>query len=120
MRKYLSFSGYFSIGCWRDQPERALSSLEGIFPVLDGNYKIRKFAIKKCSTVARIQGFPAFAIENGGNCLAGKNVLQTYDMYGPGGACKPDGKGGPWSMEVYKFSSESTSSQSVIDYLSYY
>lgn len=95
---------YFSIGCWRDQPERALPSLEGIFPMLDGNdYMLRKFAIKKCSTIARVQGFPAFALENSGQCLGGKDILQTYSMYGASSACKPDGRGGPWSMEVYKF-----------------
>lgn len=95
---------YFSIGCWRDQPQRALPSLEGIFPMLDGNdYKARQFAIKKCSVIARVQGFPAFALENGGQCLGGKDILETYNMYGASGACKRDGKGGPWSMEVYKF-----------------
>ncbi|KAK3727905.1 hypothetical protein QZH41_017735, partial [Actinostola sp. cb2023] len=95
---------FFSIGCWRDQPERALNSLEGIFPILDGNdYIRRKYAIRKCAQISRVQGFPAFAIENGGHCLAGKNVLQTYSMYGPSRGCKQDGKGGPWSMEVYKF-----------------
>lgn len=99
--------GFFSIGCWRDQPERALPSLEGIFPILDGNdYMHRKYAIRKCAQVARVQGFFAFAIENGGHCLGGKNILQTYSMYGASRACKQDGKGGPWSMEVYKFTSK--------------
>ena len=64
---------------------------------------MRKFAIKKCAMVARRQGFPAFALENGGQCLGGKNILAMYNMYGPSGACRPDGKGGPWSMEVFKF-----------------
>lgn len=106
---FFSFFGidYFSIGCWRDQPERALSSLEGIFPILDGgDYKMRKFAIRKCAMVARHQGFPAFALENGGQCLGGKNILAMYNMYGPSGACLADGKGGPWSMEVFKFKSK--------------
>ena len=99
--------GYFSIGCWRDQPERALPSLEGIFPMLDGNdYKARKLPIKKCATIARVQGFPAFALENGGQCLGGKDILQTYNMYGASSACEADGRGGPWSMEVYKFTSK--------------
>ena len=64
---------------------------------------MRKFAIKKCAMVARRQGFPAFALENGGQCLGGKNILAMYNMYGPSGACRVDGKGGPWSMEVFKF-----------------
>ena len=75
--------------------------------MLDGNdYKFRKFAIKKCATIAKVQGFPAFAIENGGQCLGGKDILQTYNMYGASRACKVDGRGGPWSMEVYKFTSK--------------
>lgn len=75
--------------------------------MLDGNdYMSRKFAIKKCSTIARVQGFPAFALENSGQCLGGKDILQTYNMYGASSACKPDGRGGPWSMEVYKFTSK--------------
>ena len=106
-RHCISSTDYFSIGCWRDQPERALPSLEGIFPMLDGNdYMLRKYAIKKCSTIARVQGFPAFALENSGQCLGGKDILQTYNMYGASSACKADGRGGPWSMEVYKFTSE--------------
>ena len=101
-----SSTDYFSIGCWRDQPERTLPSLEGIFAMLDGNdYMSRKFAVKKCSTIARVQGFPAFALENSGQCLGGEDILQTY-MYGASSACKPDGRGGPWSMEVYKFTSK--------------
>ena len=84
-----------------------MPSLEGIFPMLDGNdYMLRKFAIKKCSTIARVQGFPAFALENGGQCLGGKDILKTYNMYGGSSACKADGRGGPWSMEVYKFTSK--------------
>ena len=75
--------------------------------MLDGNdYKARKFPIKKCATIARVQGFPAFALENGGQCLGGKDILQTYNMYGASSACQADGRGGPWSMEVYKFTSE--------------
>ena len=75
--------------------------------MLDGNdYKARKFPIKKCATIAKVQGFPAFALENGGQCLGGKDILQTYNMYGASRACQADGRGGPWSMEVYKFTSE--------------
>ena len=107
LNESISSTDYFSIGCWRDQPERTLPSLEGILAMLDGNdYMLGKFAIKKCSTIARVQGFPAFALENGGQCLGGKDILQTYNMYGASSACKTDGRGGPWSMEVYKFTSK--------------
>lgn len=118
LAKKIHAPGYFSIGCWRDQPERALPSLEGIFPMLDGNdYKFRKFAIKKCATIAKVQGFPAFAIENGGQCLGGKDILQTYNMYGASRACKVDGRGGPWSMEVYKFTKPPSSRRGGIAHL---
>ena len=53
--------------------------------------------------VAWQQRFLAFAVENGGQCYGGKDILRTYNMYGPSQGCKKDGKGGPWSMEVYKF-----------------
>jgi hypothetical protein len=79
----------------------------------------RKFAIRKCAQVARVQGFYAFAIENGGHCLGGKNILQTYSMYGPSRACRQHGKGGPWSMEVYKFTSKSIcKSSDLLGYMS--
>lgn len=78
--------------------------------MLDGNdYKARKFPIKKCATIAKVQGFPAFALENGGQCLGGKDILQTYNMYGASRACQADGRGGPWSMEVYKFTKHTPS-----------
>ncbi|EDO35755.1 predicted protein [Nematostella vectensis] len=97
-------TGYFSIGCWRDEPDRALASMESIFPILDGaDYKNRRFSVRKCAQVARVQGFPAFAVENGGQCLGGKNIMQKYHKYGASHECRRDGKGGPWSMEVYKF-----------------
>ncbi|CAK8682056.1 unnamed protein product [Clavelina lepadiformis] len=103
-------SGYTSLGCWRDCGprssncnNRAIPTLEGTTPILDGSYGSRRNAIEKCARVARERGFPGFAIQNGGWCAGSANILSTYHRYGTQSNCGSDGEGGPSSNEVYSF-----------------
>ena len=53
--------------------------------------------------MAKKQGFSAFAVENGGQCFGGENLLKTYKKYGRSRDCANDGRGGDYAMEVYAF-----------------
>ena len=57
--------------------------------------------MKKCALVAKQQSFKAFAVENGGQCFGGKNLLQIYKKYGRSRDCANNGRGGDYAMEVY-------------------
>ena len=57
----------------------------------------------KCARIAKLKGFPGFALENGGQCYSEKDILNKYETYGASPTCGSDGKGGLWSFNVYKF-----------------
>eukprot|EP00058_Branchiostoma_floridae_P026175 XP_002611665.1 hypothetical protein BRAFLDRAFT_117103 [Branchiostoma floridae] len=90
------------LGCWTDTIDRAVPTLEGSDPRLDGRYESRTDAVRKCRDAAARRGYTVFAIQNGGWCAASANALQTYHRYGRSDACRADGEGGPWANEVYK------------------
>ncbi|XP_019618512.1 PREDICTED: uncharacterized protein LOC109465602, partial [Branchiostoma belcheri] len=90
------------LGCWADTADRAIPTVEGSDPRLDGPYQSREQAIQKCQAVAQSRNFSVFALQNGGWCAASADAENTYEMYGPSGACKDDGEGGPWANEVYR------------------
>ncbi|XP_078614745.1 uncharacterized protein LOC144883920 isoform X1 [Branchiostoma floridae x Branchiostoma japonicum] len=95
---------YISLGCWRDTDDRAIPTLEGTDPRLDGDYESRENPIEKCYQVALSRGFPVFALQNGGWCAGSADGLNTYDRYGPSTTCASDGEGGQRGNEVYKIS----------------
>ena len=95
------------VGCYKDTAERAISSLEGKDPALDGNYKTRMNPIAKCALVARKRGYRVFAVQDGGWCAASATAEETFNKYGKSSACKLDGQGGPWANEVYVFQGQS-------------
>eukprot|EP00058_Branchiostoma_floridae_P006700 XP_002592188.1 hypothetical protein BRAFLDRAFT_88075 [Branchiostoma floridae] len=97
---------YISLGCWRDTSDRAIPTLEGTDPRLDGDYKSRENPIEKCYQVALSRGFPVFALQNGGWCAGSADRLNTYDRYGPSTTCASDGEGGPWGNEVYRITGQ--------------
>ena len=95
-------SAYFTIGCYKDTSNRAIQTLEGKDPILDGSYSSRINAIAKCAVAATSRGYSMFAVQNGGWCAASATAPQTYDKYGRSTACKPDGEGGPGANQVYR------------------
>ncbi|XP_078616433.1 adhesion G-protein coupled receptor G7-like [Branchiostoma floridae x Branchiostoma japonicum] len=104
---------YISLGCWRDTSDRAIPTLEGTDPRLDGrNYLFRDNPIEKCYQVALSRGFPMFAVQASGWCAGSADGLNTYNKYGPSTTCASDGEGGPWGNEVYKITESSWSASS--------
>ncbi|XP_078576588.1 uncharacterized protein LOC144862160 [Branchiostoma floridae x Branchiostoma japonicum] len=95
--------GYESLGCWRDtSASRAIPSLEGIDPRLDGHYSTRQDAFQKCYTVARSMGLKVFALQNGGWCGGSADGNVDFRKHGPSEQCYIGGEGGPWSNHVYE------------------
>ncbi|XP_078601050.1 uncharacterized protein LOC144876033 isoform X2 [Branchiostoma floridae x Branchiostoma japonicum] len=93
---------YISLGCWRDTGDRAIPTMEGSDPRLDGPYQNRQDAIRKCYEVTKDRGFSYFAVQNGGWCASSPIAGETYQKYGRSTTCGNDGEGGPWGNEVYK------------------
>ena len=89
------------MGCYRDTANRAIPTLEGKAPILDGQYLHRANPIAKCAVAAMNRGYEMFAVQNGGWCAASAAAPQTYDKYGQSLACKRDGEGGSWANQVY-------------------
>nr|XP_047127480.1 uncharacterized protein LOC105844648 isoform X2 [Hydra vulgaris] len=88
-----------NLGCWKDNLNRAMVTLEGSSTILDGSYQTRLDAVKKCNKAARERGFAIFAVQDGGYCSASNDNL--YTKYGLSNACKNDGKGSVMSNQVY-------------------
>ena len=117
MLRVLVSPGYDSIGCYKDTQSpgdgqrgdpgdegpssRAIETLEGTDPILDGSYSTRENPIVKCAVAAMRAGYKMFAVQNGGWCAASATALQTFDDYGKSTACKGDGEGGPSANHVY-------------------
>ncbi|XP_078700177.1 uncharacterized protein LOC144926966 [Branchiostoma floridae x Branchiostoma belcheri] len=95
--------GYISLGCWSDTPDRAIPTLEGTDPLLDGSdYHSRTNALEKCFQVALSRGLTVFAVQDGGWCAGSADAHRTYNKYGRSTACAADGEGGTLANEVYQ------------------
>ena len=92
-----------SVGCYKDTSKRAIPTIEGKDPILNGFYLSRKNAIAKCAVAARRRGFKMFALQNGGWCATSAKAEKTYNKYGKSSDCKEDGEGGPSANHVYIF-----------------
>ena len=91
---------YTSIGCYKDQNNRAIPTNEGSSPILDGAYSARQDAIKKCYTVAKAKGDKIFALQDGGWCASAPDE-NSYNKYGAATNCS-NGLGGGWANDVYR------------------
>ena len=91
------------MGCFKDTPRRAIPILEGKSKLLKGNYKRRKFAIRRCAMVAVNRGNKVFSVQDGGQCFSGPRAQYTFGKYGRSKRCR-NGKGGPWANDVYRVS----------------
>lgn len=94
------------IGCFKDNPERAIPLLEAISPLLDGSYMQRAAAIRRCAKVAYDLKLDVFAVQNGGQCLGGPQANLNYNKYGSSIQCQENGRGGPWANQVYRIISK--------------
>jgi len=102
-RLFFVSEDYKSVGCYRDTGNRAIPTIEGKDPILDGPYRSRKNAIAKCAIAARRKGFYMFALQHGGWCASSATAEKTFDKYGKSRDCQDDGEGGPWANNVYTF-----------------
>ena len=94
--------GYVSVGCYKDTGlDRAISTLEGKDPLLDGAYWLRANPTAKCAVAAIRRGYDMFAVQNSGWCAASKTAPKRFNKHGPSKACWDGGEGGPWANEVY-------------------
>ena len=100
-KKSFAFIDYTSLGCYGDSQSRAIPTLEGKDPILDGDYTSRKNATAKCAIAARRKGFHMFALQHGGWCASSATAEKTFDKYGKSGDCQNDGEGGPLANHVY-------------------
>ena len=98
---FRAFTAYETIGCYKDTGDRAIHTLEGKDPILDGGYKARANAIEKCYEAAKKRGYKVFAVQDGGWCASSATAENTYDKYGPYHTCASDGEGGAWGNQVY-------------------
>jgi hypothetical protein len=78
-------------------------SLENTSTLLKDGYRVRKDSVEKCAQVAKKQGFNGFAVENGGQCFGGHDLLKRYKKYGRSRDCANDGRGGDYALNVYTF-----------------
>ena len=92
---------YVSVGCYKDTGNRAIPTLEGMDPILDGQYSHRLNAIAKCAVAALKRKYRIFAVQYGGQCFGGATAERTFDKYGKSTACGNDGEGGEWANQVY-------------------
>ena len=91
---------YISDGCYKAR-NKAIPSLEGTDPILDGEYSTRENAIIKCFEVAAKRLFFVFAIWDGGECLSSNVAQHRYKPY-PKSSCPTNGMGGKDLIHVYK------------------
>lgn len=93
------------IGCFKDTSRRAIPQLDGKSPLLRGNYKRRRYAIRKCALVAKKRGYGVMGVQDGGWCASGPRAFKTFAKYGRSNRCRR-GKGGPWANDVYRIIGE--------------
>ena len=85
-----------------DKDERAILSLEGTTPILDGHYRSRTNTVEKCYKAALSNGYKVFAVQDDGQCMSSATAETTYSKYGESTACPASGKGGPFANNVYQ------------------
>jgi len=84
---------YVHLGCFRDNPQRAIS---GGFQVFHHNEVIRK-----CYEKAKRYGNKYFAVQYNRECFTSRDAGNTYHKYGRTSGCRY-GRGGSWRQDVYK------------------
>lgn len=91
---------YQAVGCYKDESNHAIPTMEGKDPILDGTYSSRENVNAKCAIAASKMGFHMFAVQNGGWCAASANAERTFDKYGESNNCE-GGKGGLLANTVF-------------------
>ena len=98
------------VGCFRDGLSRAIPTLEGTDPILDGTYWTRVNPIAKCAAAAMRQGYSMFAVQDGGRCVSSADAPKTYSKYGDSQACLAGGEDGDMASQVYEIEGKARNS----------
>ena len=93
------FIDYKNVGCYKDTSSRAIPTLEGKDPILDGQYQSRKNPIAKCALAARKKGYRMFVIQDRGWGASIATAEKTFNKYGKSDACR-QGEGDTWANDV--------------------
>ncbi|XP_077861636.1 uncharacterized protein LOC144342248, partial [Saccoglossus kowalevskii] len=94
-------NNYLYQGCFVDEGSLTqLTLLEDTGnPHLDGHYFTRTEKTRKCARAAEYEGYPYFALRNGGECYAASNP-QQYSAQGTSEECL-EGLGADQAIDVY-------------------
>ena len=101
MFAYYQSPDYESFLCYKEASNRAIPSLEGADPILDGSFHYRKNPIAKCAVAAMRKGYSMFGVQHGVLCSGSATAPETFDKYGNSTACRSDGEGGAGANQVY-------------------
>lgn len=89
-------------GCWSDNPDRAVPTLEGFSTTY---YKVRTMAVQQCAKEAIKRGYSIMGVQDGGWCVGqqdNSDPLGTYQRHGESTYCGEEGKGGGWANQMYE------------------
>ena len=80
------FSHYnlYELGCFNDSQARAIPSLEGQDPVLDGDYTTRQDAVRKCALAAKKREHKVYVVMSNGQCSSGADTAKNFAKFGHG------------------------------------
>ena len=72
------------LGCFKDTEVRAIPTLEGQDPVLDGDYTTRQDAARKCALAAAKRDHKVYAVMFDGQCSSGADTAKNFAKFGHG------------------------------------
>jgi len=72
------------LGCFHDSQARAIPSLEGQDPVLDGDHTTRRDAVRKCALAAKKREHKVYVVMSNGQCSSGADTAKNFARFGHG------------------------------------
>jgi len=87
MEDILSPFSYYDLrrlGCFHDSQARAIPSLEGQDPVLDGDHTTRRDAVRKCALAAKKREHKVYVVMPNGQCSSGADTAKNFARFGHG------------------------------------
>ena len=79
-----TYYGFRKLGCFKDSQARAVPSLEGQDPVLDGDYTTRQDAVRKCALAAKKREHKVYVVMSNGQCSSGADTAKSFAKFGHG------------------------------------
>ena len=79
-----TYYDFRKLGCFKDSQARAVPSLEGQDPVLDGDYTTRQDAVRKCALAAKKREHKVYVVMSNGQCSSGADTAKRFAKFGHG------------------------------------